>query len=419
MRAKEEVSVQQQILPPYGANIHKVSHFAGTIRQRVGTSMAEETAGVTFSQDQSLPLAVDSGETATPPTTIKDAFNAVAEEALSFSLKRPLVLASSPASPTIGVLDIYQDQPGKPPLHGDKVYSVIENGGFTGHDIQKFEHGTLAKSNQALCDLLFQEGPEPAGDRLNAYIELSASHMLTKTNGTLGGFLADPNFGLSTINQSQGNSRADVYSLLVSPSIRKEDGQEVVSETGQRLAGAMGLSTDAESLTPQSLRQAYVDRVNSVIDGSQYIAEQQQQHVGLLQQLRERGTLVVSSSGNSADELWDYRAQGLRVPDSFDDDLSKVGPKLIVGALDDHGTPDRGDDEIAFFTSLYPGVNVLANGVNVPTVGGPATGTSYAAPLVAAEAEKVRRQHPEWSVDQVEAETRSRFTATDGFNILR
>ncbi len=413
--------MQQQILPPYGANIHKLSHFAGTIRQRVGTSKAEESAGVTFSQDQSLPLAIDSGETVGPTTTIKDAFNAVAEEARSFSFQRPTVLSSSAAapatSPTIGVLDIYQDQADKPALHGDKVYSVLENGGFTGQDIQKIEHGTLAKSNQALCDLLFQEGPEPAGDRLNAYIELSASHMLTKTNGTLGAFLADPNFGLSTINQSQGNSRADVYSLLVSPSIRKEDGKEVISETGQRLAGAMGLNI--ESLTPQSLRQAYVDRVNSVIDGSGYIAEQQQEHVGLLQQLRQRGTLVVSSSGNSADELWDYRAQGLRVPDSFDDDLSKVGPKLIVGALDDHGTTDKGDDEIAFFTSLYPGVNVLANGVNVPTVGGPATGTSYAAPLVAVEAEKIRRQHPEWSVDQVEAETKSRFTATDGFNILR
>jgi subtilisin family serine protease len=254
-------------------------------------------------------------------------------------------------------------------------------------------------------------------DRLDAYIELSAGHMLAKTNGTLSQLLSADS-SLRTINQSQGSSRVDVFQLLKSASFCVENGQEVASKVGERLAQACGLDPDAADFTTAKLRQAFVDRTNSVIDSSSYIAEQQQTHIELLERLRAKGTIVVTSAGNSADELWDLRARGLRVPDCFDDDLSKVGPKLIVGALDDHGTPDRSDDEIAFFTSLYSNVNVMANGVKVETVGGPATGTSYASPVVAGTAEKIRREHPDWTVDQIEAETKGRFTATDGFNLL-
>ena len=407
--------MQQQIPLPYGSNINKTSRHTYTQTQRAGTSMAQESAGAELSQGHQKPGPGTEVASTESPTTIKDAYQAVKDEASG-----PLIYSDSyRPKATVAVLDIYQDKPDGPVMHGDRVYSIIAGAGFSDADILKIEHSTASKSNSALSDLLYQDGPEPVGERLNAYIELSAGHMLTKTNGTLGQILATPESPLRTINQSQGSSRVNVYQLLESASIYAERGLEKVSTIGERVAKACGLDPEAPDFTLGKLRQAFVDRINTVIDGSQYISEQQGIHSELLDRLREKGTLVVTSSGNNADELWDYRGKGLRVPDCFDDDLSKVGPKLIVGALDDHGTPERADDEIAFFTSLYGNVNIMANGVNVPTIGGPATGTSFASPVVAGTAAKIRREHPEWSVDQVEQETKSRFTATDGFNILR
>lgn len=349
-------------------------------------------------------------------TRIADVYRAVEQEASA-----PLVLPDGyKREATVGVLDIYQEQKGGPLLHGDKVASIIEAGGLSDSDIQRIEHRTANTSNKLLSDLLFQEAPESTGERLDAYIELSASHILAKTNGTLEQLLADPNYGFTTLNQSQGSSRIGVFQLLESAAVSKsEDEGEKLSEVGHRLARACGLEPEASDFSFQNLRQAFVDRVSEVVDNSDYIAGQQQRHIGLLEQARDRGTLVVTSGGNDADELWDYRARGLKIPDSFDDDVSKVGTKLVVGALDDRGTSDPYDDQIAFFSSLYSNVNLMAPGVNVPTDGGPATGTSYAAPLVAAEAEKIRRENPGWSVEQVELESKGRFTATDGFHLLR
>lgn len=405
------LSAQPQIPLPYGANIHKKSRFTYTFVQKAGGSTTPATDdGSHYSQENQGPL---SASQTSVTTSVQDAFVALKAEA-----EAPLVYAG-PAQPdaTIGVLDVHSAT-GRV-SHGEKVASVILGAGFCPSDVQLIDHATAPRSNFSLVSLLFGDGEESVGQRLDAYIELSAAHVLTKTNGTLTRILADPDNRLSTINQSQGSSRADVFALLERPSFADHDGIEQVTALGERLARACGVDTSAADFTPNTLRQAFIDRINRVIENSDYIEQEQQTHIRLLEGLRERGTLVVTSAGNNADELWNLRKRGLNVPDLFDDDLCKVGPKLIVGALDDHGTVDRGDDEIAYFTSLYPGVNLMANGVKVPTIDGPATGTSYAAPQVAAEAERIRRQHPDWTVDQVQLETSLRFTATDGFNLLR
>jgi hypothetical protein len=376
--------------------------------------MAPETPGQNYTQDNQAPQTLaDPGGTIT--TSVEDAYRALQDEAST----APHYLRSRNPRATIGVLDVYSPPKEGSAAHGEIVHAILAGAGFQDQDLQRIDHSTSSRSNFSLASLIFQEGEEPPEARLDAYIELSAAHILTKTNGTFSQILADPG-NLRTINQSQGSSRADVFGLLESASFWKDDEKvERLSAVGERLAQVCGFDVKAPDFTHLALRQAFVDRINAVVDGSQFIARQQQLHVDLLGRLRQRGILVVSSAGNSADELWNLRGRGLRVPDSFDDDLCKVGPKLVVGALDDHGTPGREDDEIAYFTSLYAGVNVMANGVNVPTPTGPATGTSFASPQVAAAAEKLRREHPEWNVEQIEKETKALFTATDGFNLLR
>ena len=402
--------MQSQIPLPYGSNIHKKAHHTFTFYQKAGTSMAGESHDLSYSQEQishaSNRAVISVG------TSVRDAYQALKDEA-----NTPLRLPRDGA--TIGVLDNFRSNSDGSMGHGEKVYSVITSAGFSPSDVARIEHGTAPTSNWALSDLLFQTGEEPDSQRIDTYIELSVSHILTKTNGSLSQILEDPNNTLRTINQSQGSSRVDAFQLLESASFYKDDNKnEQISDVGKRVAKALNVDTNAPDFTHTKLRQGFVDRILSVVEDSSYIHDQQAQHVDLLLKLRDKGILVVTSAGNNADELWDYRARGLNVPDNFDDDLCKVGPKLVVGALDDHGTSEEGDDEIAFFTSLYGNVNLMANGVNVPTTGGPATGTSYASPQVAASAEHLRREHPDWSVEQIECQTRSVFTATDGFNLL-
>lgn len=403
--------MQPQVPLPYGNNIHKKAHHTFTFYQKAGTSMAGESHDPSYSQEQTS-HASDS-TVITVGTSVRDAYRTLKDEA-----NTPIRLPHDGA--TVGVLDNFRPNSDGSMGHGEKVYSIITSAGFTPAQVAKIDHGTAAASNCALSDLLFQSGDEPDSQRIDTYIELSVSHILTKTNGTLSQILDDPNNTLRTLNQSQGSSRVDAFQLLESASFYEdEDKKEQISDLGERVAKALNVDTNAPDFTHTKLRQAFVDRILSVVEDSSYIRDQQAQHVDLLLKLRDKGTLVVTSAGNNADELWDYRARGLNVPDNFDDDLCKVGPKLVVGALDDHGTADKGDDEIAFFTSLYGNVNLMANGVNVPTAGGPATGTSFASPQVTATAAHIRREHPDWSVEQVERQTKSAFTATDGFNLLR
>lgn len=311
---------------------------------------------------------------------------------------------------TVAVLDVFSSDSTAKPWHGDYVDSILTSQGLSDSDVLKISHGMSDEICDALGTLLKEDGPETPAERVDAYIELSGSQKLIQTNGTLEKILHDPTSSLRVINQSQGNSRVDIYELLESAAKPKTGEKVPVSSTGERLAKVVGLDPKAPDFELKELHQRLADRVARVVDGSPLIAAEQQRHAELLSSLRDKGVLMVTSAGNNADELDRVRTDGLKVSNNFDDDLTSVGPKLVVGALD--------NQEIAFFSSRYSNVNLLAPGVEVETPLGQRTGTSYAAPQVARQAELIRRRNPDWSVDRIEAETKRQFTATDGFNIL-
>lgn len=350
------------------------------------------------------------------PTTIADVFQSVAKEAAA-----PLLYVDSyKPNAKIAVLDSFKSEGESNPRHGDHVAAIIAKQGFDSDDIQKVDHTTWGMTNELRSNLLYQDGPEPFSWRMDAYVELGAGALLAKTNGTLAKILADPESPITTINQSQGSSRIDAYDLLNSAAIYRNDEKvEQVGTIGAKIAETLGINHEAPGFTIKQLRQGMVDHVGKIIEGSVFVKEQLAAHAAMIERLRDRGVTFVTSAGNNADELTNYREQGLQVPKEFDDDITSVGRKFVVGALDDKGTADRSDDSIAFFSSLYPGVNLLAPGVGVLGEGErKVTGTSFASPLVAGTIAKVKEQHPDWSLDQVEDEARARFTPTDGYNIL-
>jgi Subtilase family len=351
-----------------------------------------------------------------PLSLVQRAYRAVREEAKpSIQFREPIHQDS-----TIGVLDIFAEAGAEKTRHGDWVHDAIVSTGFRDQQVLKIENATGKKSNAALSALLFDKAKEPFGERLDAYIETSASHVLAKTNGTLQQILKQPELPLRTLNQSQGNSRIDVYRLLNGAAFDWSASPPALKPLGQKMAKECGLDPESQDFTTLKFRQALVDRVGRVVDTSDFLAELQSQHRELLSTLRERGVSMVKSAGNSADD-WDAMVrEGLSVPENFDDDVTAVGDKMIVGAFFNPGSNDPKDNELAYYSSKYPAVKVLANGFNVPTTPGFVnTGTSFAAPQVTATLERTRQDHPDWPLQKAESEAASHFQATDGYKLLR
>lgn len=318
---------------------------------------------------------------------------------------------------TLGVLDLFQSDAQQGALHGDNVRSVIVKAGFSESEVAKIDNSPSSESNKALCDLLYAPDDESFSDRVDAYIELSATAMLSKTNGTLRSLLEGANPGLRTLNQSQGTTRADVYQLLTGAAFLRGGSYGSLTDVGLKMVELLGVKSEDPSERAKELCQACIDRVQTVVDQSATLKEAQTEHAQLVQDLREKGITLITSAGNSADELWQLRNQGFRVDDSFDDDVTSVGPKIVVGAVDPMGTAWIEDDQVAYFSSDYPGVNLMAPGVGVATMSGPETGTSFAAPLVTAEFEKIRRSHPQWTIAELERDVSAKFRVPDAFRL--
>jgi subtilase family protein len=323
---------------------------------------------------------------------------------------------------TIGIIDTFRSRDDEPPKHGDEVHAVILRNGFSQRDTSRISSGIEQKTMSALASLLYSEGTEDFSQRLDAYIELTAGQTLSKANGIMKQLSAQPDLSLRTLNQSQGESRLGIYKLLLGAAWngRNKDGMPLITETGKKMAYACGHEPDSHEFSPWKFHQSLIERVSNVIDNSEYISGLQQDHTTLIEQLRARGVTVVASAGNDNDDFLDtqniYRHI---IPLNFDDDITSVGDKLVVGALDTKGTPDTSDDEIARFSSRYPAVRLLADGVNVPTLEGRTnTGSSFAAPKVTATLEKIRRAHPESTAQELKRMVADQFRATDGYNIL-
>jgi hypothetical protein len=343
-------------------------------------------------------------------------------EQLRLEAQVPVKFTNDPGEQaTIGVLDTFRTADSEHPKHGDHVHAVLLHQGFQPIDTAKISTDISSTTSEALSSLLYEEGPEPFGQRLDAYIELTAGQSLGKTNGIFRQLAADPDLKLKTLNQSQGESRLGIYMLLLGAAYNgRKDGKPLLTDTGKKMAEVCGHQPDAPGFSGWGFNQSLIDRVNQVIDGSEHLGKLQSEHSELLEKLKARGITVVASAGNDNDDYMSTRdIFGHTIPESFDDDLTSVGDKVVVGALDDKGTPDKSDDEIAHFSSRYSAVTVLADGIDVVGFGGQkVSGTSFAAPKVAATLEQLRRQRPELSPEELRRETALLFSATDGYNLL-
>ena len=154
---------------------------------------------------------------------------------------------------TIGVIDTFRASDSEPPLHGDQVHAVVLNQGFTENDTARLSSSIDGQTMAALNSLLYRDGKESFSERLDAYIELTAGQTLSKTNGILKQLDQQEDPQLKTLNQSQGESRLGIYLLLLGAAWngRDKDGQPLITETGKKMAKAVGHEPQATNFSPR------------------------------------------------------------------------------------------------------------------------------------------------------------------------
>ena len=178
--------------------------------------------------------------------------------------------------------------------------------------------------------------------------------------------------------QSQGASESRVVESLWGAAQSKAGTRAFLEQELELSPG----SSDADFL------QSLVRRVDEVHHGDRQIGAARQHLLQAAQQAESAGVIRVISAGNQGhlEQLFD-RLGVLTGRDFYMSDMADGGA-IIVGASDDHGTPDRSDDGAAALASPDAGALVGAQGVNVPvSIHGKTfleSGSSFAQPQISA-----------------------------------
>jgi len=141
-------------------------------------------------------------------------------------------------------------------------------------------------------------------------------------------------------------------------------------------------SSDADFL------QALVRRVDDVHHNDQSIGRARSHLLEAAHQAEDAGVIRVISAGNQGHLEQTFERLGVITSrDFYLSDMADPSA-IIVGASDDRGTPERGDDGRADLASPDAGALIGAQGVNVPvTVNGKThneSGSSFAQPRISA-----------------------------------
>ena len=135
--------------------------------------------------------------------------------------------------------------------------------------------------------------------------------------------------------------------------------------------------------------------LREIFQNNEAINHQLERHNGFSEELSERGVSYVVSAGNEATY---GSVMGAELEGGFDDSLYSNPHNITVGAL------DQTTGEVADFSSDDPEVDFLAPGVDIKAgeeEGFVASGTSFAAPLIADQLDALRAENPDISQQEL------------------
>lgn len=298
---------------------------------------------------------------------------------------------------TIAVFDSFRDadKDGES-THGELVEGVIQQeGGFDDEDVQRYQisgGGSLSDLRDGLG-----EGGDEAEDAFHKYIEDRYTGLLDNTREGLEEILDDKDSKIKTVNQSQSVAEGRIARDLWEEA--KDD-----DKFRADLTGALGLDSDASD---RELAQALADGIGDSVANNDAIAESQEKYDEVSRRASDAGITHVVTSGNLGRFADEWERLGVETDRQFYDSALANRHKLVVAATDDHGTRTQTDDSGAVFNSPDANADVSANGVDIEirTQDGEmetASGTSFAAPMVAALVAQIKAENPNLSPSEIE-----------------
>ena len=299
--------------------------------------------------------------------------------------------------------------------HAQAVTSLLAQEG----DLQPGEIETRSLFSGVSPEILTAEGSATPSERLDSFLELGAASGLSTLNRELESLRDQNSPSLRGVNVSAGMSTLTQFMNLSDLSFAQgEDGERTLSPEGRVIFDALGLPHDVGSENMRRFTEQGIGRIQEVVDGSPLVQEQRERHQDVSQDLQDQGVHYVVAAGNEGNFLSALQTEGMRVPDSADDNYFSNPYNFTVGSLDDHGTGETSDDSLFTQTSMSPEVDILAPGVNreVETFGqtGFWTGTSFAAPDALGVLIKLSDQNPQLSAVDIQQLLQDRSGSVQG-----
>lgn len=313
----------------------------------------------------------------------------------------------------VAIFDNFAPKRDGSPTHGELTESVVQEvGGYGEEDTQRYEVGEGFPADDFLSAV---EKGDP--NALTNVVESMATTLLDDTTGAIEEILQDENSQINTINQSQSVSPASVSEQLLARTFPPTQNPErPMSE--EQMAKAEASAADYRSTLAKSLQlepdvsdddlaRALVTQVSDIFESSDKIKESEERYNGASQQASDNGISHVLSSGNRG-TLRDYLDElGVQPDEGFYESSLVTDNTTVVGATDDKGTETLADDTRFEGNAPDAGAEIAAPGTNreMTTLDGRTatrSGTSYAAPEVAAVMANIKALHPELSPQEIE-----------------
>ncbi len=275
-------------------------------------------------------------------------------------------------------------------IHGDHVLGVLQREG----DLRPSEIQRVNFDAGNAVDLLLEPGPESPSERLDAFIRLDALIGVEDKNKILRQLKTNEN--LQVINMSLGIESFGTAERIFGKALER---RETSKERSRFLFDAVGLPHSYEHENLKLLRQRLINRVCKVISEDSEVQRSCADFRKLSSELKSQGVSFVVAAGNNEAQADALRGQGYHLPSGSTTSYFHSSDAIVVGALDDKGTADPSDDELAPFSTRSLYTSVLANGMKVsvdPFGGGDRlSGTSFAAPIVAGRIARMKVEKPD------------------------
>lgn len=291
---------------------------------------------------------------------------------------------------TVAVFDDFSDaDKDGVSTHGEQVEGVIQQeGGLGDKDIQRYQINS-GGSKDDLANRLADDDD----DALNGYVEDRYTSMLDNTSDAMEEILNDDDSKVRTVNQSQSVAEGRIVRDLW-------DEAKAKPEFRSDLARHLGLD---EKASDKELAQALADGVGDVVTHSDDIEKSKERFDKVSERASAAGITHVVTSGNLGSFASEMENLGVEVDSQFYDSAFLNRHTLVVGAVNDNGKTPTGAD----FNSPNANADISAPGVNVDitTQDGQHetnSGTSFAAPAVAALVARVKAENPDLSNREIE-----------------